>query len=285
LYEPSNTAPDDIRDRVDAFLEKLKDEPIPLVIAGNSVLLTHYILRISLHTSLYLPNLLWPLLAQWLQVLASGDLVTASSIIETGELWQHQKHRGFSPSLPPIPHLLGFPHMSLQDSNENFQYGYAWQTEASVAILCGDGDDITGHTKANHTDYLALLESQSELSAPIWAEIILHCIHWPQSLRPSSKNRFTGPFGSKLSDYNSKGSPILFIGNTADPVTPVYNAHKMSEGHEGSVVLTQDVPGHCSTENNPSTCLFAIVRAFFANGTLPERDLVCGGIWKPWDLV
>ncbi|KEF61897.1 uncharacterized protein A1O9_03469 [Exophiala aquamarina CBS 119918] len=283
FYEPSNKSPNDIRARVDAFLEKLKEEPIPLIVAGNSVLLTHYILRISLHTSLYFPNSFWPLLARWLQVLASGDLVTASSIIETGELWQHRKHRGFSPSLPPIPNLLGLGTVSLEDSGEPFQFGYTWQTEASVSILCGDGDDITARTKANHTNYLALLESQSELSAPIWAEITLHCIHWPWSLRPSSKNRFNGPFRSKLSDYNPRGSPLLFIGNTADPVTPVYNAHKMSKGHEGSVVLTQDIPGHCSTENNPSRCLFPIVRAFFANGTLPERDLVCEGIRKPWD--
>jgi pimeloyl-ACP methyl ester carboxylesterase len=285
LYDPSYQSPNDIRDHVDAFLERLKEEPIPLIVGGNAALVTHYILRTSLHVALYFPNNLWPLLAQWLRALDNGDSLTASSIIEAGELWQHQKPRKFSPSLPPIPNLPGFLSMSQEDLDQASQTGYSWQLEAAVSILCGDGDDITTRTKANHTDYLALLESQSELSAPIWAEITLHCIHWPKSLRPSSKNRFTGPFASKKSDYDPKGSPILFIGNTADPVTPVHNAHKMSKEHEGSVVLTQDVPGHCSTENNPSTCLFPIVRAFFANGTLPERNLVCEGIKKPWDFA
>ncbi|KAK5065152.1 hypothetical protein LTR84_000988 [Exophiala bonariae] len=285
LYHPSYKSANDIRDKVDAFWEKLKQEPIPIVIGGNMGILTNFILRTFVHTALYIPNVLWPYLAVFIDSLANEDLVTASSMLEEGLLWQHELPLYFSPSLPPIPKLSDYFSMTSNKPDQQPQFGYAWSLEASISVLCGDGEDITDRTKANQTDYLALLESQSKISGPVWAEINLHCIHWPSELRPTSKNRFTGPFGSKLSQYNPKGSPILFIGNTADPVTPVFNAHKMSKSHEGSVVFTQDLPGHCSTAANPSTCLFPIVRAFFANGTLPPKGLVCEGMFKPWDLV
>lgn len=286
LYNPLYKSPHDLQAHVDAFWERLKQDPMPVIVGGNAGLLTHHILRTLLHTALYFPHRFWPIMAVFIDALDRGDSAMANSIIDGGLLWQNQRPQGFSPSLPPLPNLPAYFSMYATDSDLSSQPdGYAWGLEASIAVLCGDGDDITDRTKANHTDYLALLESQSGLSAPVWAEIILHCIHWPKEVRPASKNRFTGPFGSKRSDYNPKGSPILFIGNTADPVTPLGNAHKMSKGHEGSVVFTQDLPGHCSTSDNPSTCLFAVVRAFFANGTLPPKDLVCEGVRKPWDAI
>lgn len=280
LYKSTYTTPKQIQEHVENFMEHLKENPIPLVVNGNAGLMTHFVLKVAIHSTLYFPNMLWPRLAQILASLEMGRLGTGPAILNDVDFWSEADHRGFKPSLPPVPTLLrghfGRPIQSPQDD-------YTWQLEAAVSILCGDGDDITWRSKANQTDYLRLLQGQSELDAAVWAEITLRCVHWPQALRPSDINRFTGPFQSNLSDYDSRASPLLFIGNTADPVTPVGNAHRMSSRHEGSVVLTQDMPGHCSSEISPTTCGFAATKAFFANGTLPEPGLICKRVRKPWD--
>jgi hypothetical protein len=47
--------------------------------------------------------------------------------------------------------------------------------------------------------------------------------------------------GSKIGGNTS--FPLLFIGNTADPVTPLVGAKKMSKLFKGSAILTVDTPG------------------------------------------
>lgn len=282
LFDPLAHGPEDIRDRVDMFLADLQDNPIPLIQNGNAYLLTYFAMKANIHACLYYPNDLWPLLAIALKSLIDRDPSAAVSLQEIAQRQRHDDSDRFSPVLPTRPY-----HRESRDvfseSDEELPGNYPWQTEAGVSILCGDGDDITSTSKAGYAEYVSLLESQSLLVGSIWAEITLHCIHWPTSVRPSSKNRFTGPFQSNLSDYDPRGSPLLFIGNTADPVTPLRNAFKMSARHEGSVVVTQDVPGHCSGEVNPSVCTFDIVKAFFRDGRLPKPGLVCEGARKPWD--
>ncbi|KIP05919.1 hypothetical protein PHLGIDRAFT_73444, partial [Phlebiopsis gigantea 11061_1 CR5-6] len=69
-------------------------------------------------------------------------------------------------------------------------------------------------------------------------------------------------------------SPILLIGNTLDPVTPIAGARNMSSGFAGSVMLQQNSTGH-STLSGFSTCTALAIHAYFANGTLPAPDTVC----------
>ncbi|EJC99937.1 alpha/beta-hydrolase [Fomitiporia mediterranea MF3/22] len=52
------------------------------------------------------------------------------------------------------------------------------------------------------------------------------------------------------------------------------NAFLMSESFKGSVVLTQNSSGHTSPAAK-SKCTSKILRAYFANGTLPEKGTVC----------
>ncbi len=281
LSDSSIRSPTDMQDKVEGFLAELEHNPMPLVENGNAYILTYLSLKTIIHLHLYQPIQLWPQLALIIRALMERNTSRAISALKFSEtiFTTSDASRHFRPSLPQAP-----PSCALSAFDRTLPTGYPWMQEAAVSILCGDGDPINNRTKETFTEYLHLLQSQSPIVGSIWADITLSCIHWQPSARPSEQNRFTGPFRSNLSDYDERASPILFIGNTADPVTPVRNAIKMAKEHEGSVVLTQDMPGHCAGSSNPSVCTFGIVKAFYANGTLPEEGRVCEAALKPWGI-
>lgn len=124
--------------------------------------------------------------------------------------------------------------------------------DATMAIACSDGEDQSWLDKPLFEEHLKNLTKLSPSVGPIWAEIRLACIHY--DVRPY--HRFTAPWEAETSH------PILLMGNTADPVTPLRSAKKMSEGFKNAVVLTQDSPGHC-TNAAPSKCTVGYVRKYF----------------------
>jgi hypothetical protein len=87
--------------------------------------------------------------------------------------------------------------------------------------------------------------------------------------------------------------PILFIGNTIDPVTLLIGAKKMSKLFDHSVVLTINTPGVSSAPFSrmlpiyistcpqhtsfaaTSPCQALAVKAYFADGVLPKPGTVC----------
>ncbi|PBP16268.1 alpha beta hydrolase fold family [Diplocarpon rosae] len=76
--------------------------------------------------------------------------------------------------------------------------------------------------------------------------------------------------------------PMLFIGNTADNVTPIHSAFANAAGFLGSVVIIQDSygPKHPLTLHSPHSPLL------FQTGTLPRNGTVCTPDlvpFEPWD--
>lgn len=70
----------------------------------------------------------------------------------------------------------------------------------------------------------------SELFGPLLASIIPQCAEWPWA----AKERYGGPWeGIKTK------TPLLFVGNTWDPATPIDSAWVMQKGFVDSVVLEQ----------------------------------------------
>ena len=286
LYNSHIRGPNALALQLDQFMDHLMVNPLSIVYNEDIYLFTYFDLTSQMHYASYGPYQVWPLLAAGLSELMQGDASTFMAMAFPVHT------QSSTPSLSPSPSLLQAPqHYNFLDpfNNRSIPYppGYAHTLEASTAILCGDGADITSDPKSSYYAYLQLLKSQSRLIGPIWAQVTLQCRHWPSSQRPLDRNRFTGPFSTKASQYpqkdDARASPLLFIGNTADPVTPVRNAFKMASQHEGARVLVQDAPGHCSGINIPSECTWGVVRRYFNEGEMPVNGAVCGVDWKPWD--
>ncbi|KAL7272443.1 hypothetical protein RUND412_004758 [Rhizina undulata] len=145
--------------------------------------------------------------------------------------------------------------------------------EVSNAILCSDGVPIND-TVDDFRNYVGELRGQADDIGSIWSQIRLGCVGW--GVRP--KWRFEGKLAANTS------WPLLFIGNTADTVTPVRNARKMSQNYGGSVVLEQNSEGHCSI-SSPSVCTARHVNTYFATGELPPPGVVCETDIKPFGDV
>ena len=130
--------------------------------------------------------------------------------------------------------------------------------DATFGIACSDGLSRLNQTKEEYREYANAILSQSALIGASWASIQLPCTAW--QARPHW--RYNGNFRNKTAN------PILFAGNTFDPVTPLHNAFVMAEGFEGAGVLHQSSEGHC-TYASPSMCTGKALREYFQSGRLP----------------
>ncbi|PBK84160.1 hypothetical protein ARMGADRAFT_943880 [Armillaria gallica] len=139
-------------------------------------------------------------------------------------------------------------------------YDNSW--EAEIAIACSDALNNTDSV-ADLFAYWDSIQGVSPFAFWLMTQRI-GCSGW----KFHREGRFTGPVGGNTS------YPILLIGNTADPVTPLSMAHKTSTAFSGSVVLTQNSSGHTSSVAS-SACTSAHVQAYFQNGTLPDDGVVC----------
>ncbi|KAK5114140.1 hypothetical protein LTR62_002710 [Meristemomyces frigidus] len=133
--------------------------------------------------------------------------------------------------------------------------------DATYAIACSDASSTrVNDTKAEFATYVDLLTSQSRLIGAAWAGIMLPCTAW----HARAHWRYEGDFHARTAE------PILFVGNSIDPVTPLYNAFMMAKGYKGAGVLHQNSEGHC-TYGSVSLCSGRAIRRYFQSGELPGK--------------
>ncbi|KAG5716887.1 putative hydrolase [Termitomyces sp. T112] len=233
-------------DLIAANLTKLYDivkvRPIPVRTSTSYGLVDYTRLRTSIFSSLYKPWVAYPALANALAALAQGDGAPLFSMYD----------------LPKFQCDCG-------PDSEDSRFG----KDAQTTILCNDGDPISSEFETLQ-EYFKNMMKESEWFE-IWANIRIPCTAWPHG----PKTRFRGPFKANTS------FPILLIGNTADPVTPLWAAMKTAKGFPGAVVLTQDSPGHCSLAA-PSICTYSHIRDYFVKGVLPPPGTICPVIGTPF---
>ncbi|KAF4574323.1 hypothetical protein EYR40_005957 [Pleurotus pulmonarius] len=235
FYESS---PQAMARKLDELTRTIALRPVPVISNTSYGLVDYARLRSTIFNSLYAPYAEFPRLAQGLADLVRGNGTVLYQMFETPLF---DCNCGGSTG-PPVPQPI--------------------VTDATFVIRCTDGQEVRDTVDESEV-YVRQLLSQTQ-----WGELLaiarVACAAWPQQ----EKRHFRGPFVGNTSH------PILWIGNTADPVTPIAAAHKMARGYPGSVVLTQDSPGHASIAA-PSVCTVQYIQSYFVNGTLPAEGLVC----------
>ncbi|KAI0874870.1 TAP-like protein-domain-containing protein [Hypoxylon argillaceum] len=108
----------------------------------------------------------------------------------------------------------------------------------------------------------------------IVAKSMLGCLGWSIE----STDVFSGPFGGDTA------TPILFVGNTYDPISPVTNALAAAPNYKDAQVVTVDATGHTSRVTNNS-CQKAKVNAYFQSTQLPGNDSYCALETGPFGIT
>ncbi|KAL7792601.1 TAP-like domain-containing protein [Trichoderma ceciliae] len=155
--------------------------------------------------------------------------------------------------------------------------------EAAMAVLCGDGMDITGRSVDWWQDYVVRQQRKSRLFGSYWSTIRFSCSGW--QFRPNWVYRgpFSTPKPSRELYIDRPAAPLLFLSSRLDPVTPLRSARVMADNHPGSAVVVQDTLGHCTWGSGPSRCTWKIVADYFHHGTVPDKETRCEEDCGPWD--
>ncbi|KAJ7123163.1 TAP-like protein-domain-containing protein [Mycena epipterygia] len=233
----------EISEKMDKIYASVRARPIPVRTDISFGVVDYSMVRRAIFRSLYSPYAKFPALAQALADLSAGNGTA---------LFKMSEKSPFECSCDPSEHPVEFADM-----------------EASSAVLCNDGKRISGAYEDTVAHYQEL--SKTSTWADMWESVRMACLAWPEF----PKDHFQGPFVANTS------FPILLVGNTADPVTPLQAAKKMSQGFARSVVLTQDSAGHCSI-SAPSICTQKHIRQYFLEGILPAPGSVCSVIGSPF---
>lgn len=234
-------------------LADLKKAPLPIWSEGMRIpeVLTYQSVVSAMFHALFVPYSAFPQLAEQLAALING---TADS---PALLRRFLPNRGLSCT----DDQCGQP--QCLDRAE-------LHPEGGQAVL--GSDYPANRTLEDFRRHAAGLPEQSALFGEMFAtDVAASWNAWP--VAPAW--RFGGPFGGPTRH------PILFVGNTGDPVSPARNGADMARIFGGAVALTQDSVGHCSP-SAPSVCTVRHVREYFQSGALPAEGTVCEVDWLPF---
>lgn len=186
--------PGDIKAKIDAILAKLWHNPLPVIGKAPEVI-SYSDVKNLLFSALYTPIGSFPYMANLLSEIEGGNGTNFAKLLRPYHTY----------SCPSGAERVNSMFKPLRNEST------ALNEYDTYAIACGDGDPQTNNTIEDFDAYWQQLQSLSPTIGPMWAEVRLACTAW--ALRPLY--RFTGPYDANTSH------PILWIGNTADPVTPL----------------------------------------------------------------
>ena len=160
---------------------------------------------------------------------------------------------------------------SARSSSENVNPIAVYGVACSDIYDSGYRNQTYAETKPNIDNMI----KSSKVLGEVKAMRGLVCSHWPIK----AVDVFRGPFGSHTKN------PILFVGNTYDPATPITNARQSSLMYPGSEVLTVDAIGHASLAAR-NKCAQKKMSAYLQEGVLPRgKDADCALEAGPFGIL
>lgn len=234
--------------RVANITNSLYHNPLP-VIGPKPEVITYSDVKNLIFAGLYSPIPSFPYIANMLKDIETGDGSRFAELL-----------RAYHDFSCPSTSGAGYSIIPLRNRTAIESVGY----DGTMEIACSDGDDQSDITKAEFKEYAKELAEVSPSIGSMWSTIRMQCIHY--SIRPFT--RFVGPWEAQTSH------PVLMVGNTMDPVTPVRNAYKMVKGFPGAIALTQVSAGHCSSSTY-SKCTTSYIQQYFQTGKMPPNGTIC----------
>lgn len=130
--------------------------------------------------------------------------------------------------------------------------------EAFIAISCAD--DRGPSTVGGVDDYYdEILAAAPRLARAFQGGYV--CVFWPT------------PSAPPLEITGRGAGPILVIGTTNDPATPLAGTQKMADALEGGVLVTVSGEGHLGYRQ--SSCARSVVTDYLVDGKVPPADVTC----------
>ncbi|KAL4967069.1 Alpha/Beta hydrolase protein [Aspergillus stella-maris] len=246
-----------IHSRLNTLLTNLKYNPIPIPPGPDStcplpMLATYSDLKQLVLQVIYTPVTGFPELAEVLAGLEKGNITAYTAAVVGG--------------IPTSPCNYAPESSTLK-------------TDVNTVIRCVDGlaHGPRLQTVSQFKDYVDVLTQQSEFFGEVWPNNanVATCRTLQVTLPP------TGMLQESILSHRHTASPILFLTNTIDPVSPQRGAHKMSAVFRGSVVLSQHSVGHTAILS-ASRCLFAYIQQYLLEGRLPPTNTICQTDIKPF---
>ncbi|KAF9881286.1 hypothetical protein CkaCkLH20_01436 [Colletotrichum karsti] len=242
--------PDDIKARYEGVMDKLRAEPLIVISKSNMpVVLMEADIKKIVFSALYAPVMLFPLI---------GTLI---NILHTGA---------------DISDFVSAPDLTPMCSAEFRMPAILDVSESQPAVSCSDQQ-----IKRNETlDELYKRTSSYTSFADVLMSLMMSCEGW------SFEAKYPSPDWD--ADLNSPDPvntsfPILFAGNTYDPVTPLGAALDMTQNFVNAGVFELQAEGHC-TLAAISVCAVTKIRDYLQKGIVPPHPAVAtDGTLSGWD--
>lgn len=133
--------------------------------------------------------------------------------------------------------------------------------EVLYAVNCLDHDDYISSDQVPR--HFAEFEKASPTFGRSFAFSLSTCSSWPVKTGHTTKA------------LHAKGAaPILVIGTTRDPATPLRWAEAMAKQLDSGILVRRDGDGHTGF-NQGNSCVDNTVEDYFVEGTVPSGDVDC----------